>query len=604
MIRKNCKSSQRKLFSLLDMRSGHSETGEEKFFSVVSSSFRKFIRKFINKFLSYSYLLGLKVLVLVAQFKFIYNQNIVYNIKKYKRLYFIKLKKQLKQLKNRFGEDSKSLKIIFKKVFVNYNLIKNKYISSEKKDLIGFVKALFLNLNNSLKQNKKAVSRFMNYVYPALGVVVLLVSVGVVSNFKYGLSVDCLGKHIGYVEDEYVFLDASKQMNSRINYSEDQEPINDTPVYTLVRLNKNIKCDKKDVVANKLLEASDKIICVASGLYVNDNFIGAVRNNKKLEEIVDGCLEPYKQKFPEDEVEFVDDVVIKKGYFLVDSICSLESINKKVTENVEGEVIYTVQSGDAPVTIATKNSVPYSQLKQLNPDIEENLLPGRKVVVSQSKPLLSVQVNKLDTVTEELPFKIEKYEDANITDKYCKVTQAGRNGLIERQYKTIIIDGIETNREVIGEVVVSEPISEKWLIGTKSDSFQSYKNNKKYGSVVGLRFPVDGGHISCGWYGYRGHTGVDVAARNGTPIRASATGRVVFSGWKGAYGNCILLDIGSGIVLRYAHNSKNLVSVGDCVDVGQEIAKVGQTGRAYGNHCHFEVIVNGVPRNPMLYLNK
>ena len=597
MIRKNCKSSQRKLFGLLDMQRGHSEIRKEKFFSVVSSSFRKFI----NKFLGYSYLLGLRVLVLIAQFKIMCDRHVICNIKRYQRLYIIKTRKQLKNLKNYLGEIKKDIKIISKKIINSCSLEKNKYFSSERKDIIGFIKALFLRLNNSRKQNKKAVLRFMNYVYPVLGVIILLVSVGVVSSFKYGLSVDCLGKHIGCVEDEYVFLDASKQMNLRINYNENQAPINDTPTYTLVKLSKNIKCDKKDVVANRLLEASDNIICEASGLYVNDNFVGAVKNNKKLEEIVDGCLEPYRQQFPNDEVEFVDDVVIKKGYFLVDSICSLENISKKVTESVEGEIIYTVQSGDAPVTIATKNSVSYSQLKQLNPDIEENLLPGRRVVVSQSKPLLSVQVNKLDKVTEEIPFKIEKKEDSNITDRYCKLTQAGRNGLVERQYKTIIIDGVETNREVIDEIIVSEPVSEKWLIGTKSRLDSSYNKNKP---GVGLRFPVDGGYISCGWYGYRGHTAIDIAAKSGTLIRASATGRVVFSGWLGAYGNCVLIDIGSGTCIRYAHNRENLVSVGEYVKVGQEIARVGRTGRATGNHCHFEIIVNGVPRNPMLYLSK
>jgi len=94
------------------------------------------------------------------------------------------------------------------------------------------------------------------------------------------------------------------------------------------------------------------------------------------------------------------------------------------------------------------------------------------------------------------------------------------------------------------------------------------------------------------------HTGIDIAARTGTPIRATGGGRVTFSGWSSGYGNKIIINHGFGIQTLYAHNSANLVQVGQEVSRGDTIARVGSTGRSTGPHVHYEVIVNGVPVNP------
>ncbi|MCL2111183.1 MAG: peptidoglycan DD-metalloendopeptidase family protein [Clostridiales bacterium] len=99
------------------------------------------------------------------------------------------------------------------------------------------------------------------------------------------------------------------------------------------------------------------------------------------------------------------------------------------------------------------------------------------------------------------------------------------------------------------------------------------------------------------------HTGIDIAARSGTPIHAAADGLVYFSGWNsGGYGNLIIVDNGSGIFTLYAHNSANLVSKGDVVHRGNVIGLVGSTGNSTGPHIHFEVRVNGVPQNPRGWL--
>jgi murein DD-endopeptidase MepM/ murein hydrolase activator NlpD len=97
----------------------------------------------------------------------------------------------------------------------------------------------------------------------------------------------------------------------------------------------------------------------------------------------------------------------------------------------------------------------------------------------------------------------------------------------------------------------------------------------------------------------RFHKGVDIAAPAGSPVKAMASGKVVFSGWAQGYGNLVTLDHGDGTMTRYAHNGANLVSTGERVVAGQDIALVGTSGRSTGPHLHFEVLREGQPVDPM-----
>ena len=98
------------------------------------------------------------------------------------------------------------------------------------------------------------------------------------------------------------------------------------------------------------------------------------------------------------------------------------------------------------------------------------------------------------------------------------------------------------------------------------------------------------------------HEGIDLATRSGTIIIAPADGLVIFSGFKPGYGNILIIDHGYGITTKYAHNSVHFVKPGDRVRRGQRIATVGNTGRSTGPHLHYEVNVNGIPKNPRNYI--
>ena len=99
-----------------------------------------------------------------------------------------------------------------------------------------------------------------------------------------------------------------------------------------------------------------------------------------------------------------------------------------------------------------------------------------------------------------------------------------------------------------------------------------------------------------------GHTGLDIAAPYGTPIKAAADGTVTFAGYSGGYGYVVKMDNGNGIETYYAHCSRLYVSAGDTIEAGDTIAAVGSTGNSTGNHLHFEIRVNGSVVNPQNYL--
>ena len=98
------------------------------------------------------------------------------------------------------------------------------------------------------------------------------------------------------------------------------------------------------------------------------------------------------------------------------------------------------------------------------------------------------------------------------------------------------------------------------------------------------------------------HTGIDIHVSYGARIVAAGSGTVISAGWNGRYGNFTMIDHGDGLVTCYAHQSSILVHKGQYVKEGATIGKVGSTGMSTGAHLHFEVRVNGTPRNPMSYL--
>jgi murein DD-endopeptidase MepM/ murein hydrolase activator NlpD len=122
-------------------------------------------------------------------------------------------------------------------------------------------------------------------------------------------------------------------------------------------------------------------------------------------------------------------------------------------------------------------------------------------------------------------------------------------------------------------------------------------------SAAGLIWPCDG--IVVSGFGMRWgqmHEGIDIGCAYGASNRAAAAGTVIHAGWLGGYGNLVVIDHGNGLSTAYAHASSILVGVGQSVSQGETVSLVGSTGNSSGPHLHFEVRVNGLAVDPLLYL--
>ena len=456
----------------------------------------------------------------------------------------------------------------------------------------------------SLRLVCKTLGTVFNYVAPVVSFIILVSLIHQNTNLQFALEVEYNDKMIGYIAKESDFDESEKMMQSRIVYEEYQPPLDTVPKYTLKVIDKE-ELSTVNEIADELIAASGNEITEASGLYVDGTFYGAVENAAPIHALLDSMLNQYRTGDENERVDFVQDVQLSKGLYLLSSLVEPEEMEAVLTSEVEGKVTYTVEEGDAPTLISQKMDIPYSQLKALNPGIEESLLVGQEVLVSNQVNFLTVKRTVTEVYEEDIPFGTEEVVDANYAKGYRAVRSSGVLGKRLITADVVYVNGLETDRTEIDSTVLKEPVDQVVTVGT-AEPIQVLSSSSGSGyssSSGGFIWPVDGGYLSCGINGYWGHTGMDIATSRGTIIRAAASGTVVKAVRQYyAYGIHVKISHGNGIYTLYAHMSQLAVSYGDYVQQGQIIGYVGQTGNAYGNHCHFEIIINGRFMDPSKYI--
>ena len=456
----------------------------------------------------------------------------------------------------------------------------------------------------SLRLVCKILGTVFNYVAPVVSFIILVGLIHENTNLQFALEVEYNDKMIGYIEKESDFDESEKIMQSRIVYEEYQPPLDTVPKYTLKVIDEE-ELSTVNEIADELIAASGNEITEASGLYVDGVFYGAVEDAAPIRALLDSMLDQYRTGSENERVDFVQDVELSKGLYLLSSLVEPEEMEAVLTSEVEGEVTYTVVEGDAPTLISQKMDIPYSQLKALNPGIEESLLVGQEVLISNQVNFLTVKRTVTEVYEEDIPFGTEEVVDANYAKGYQAVRSSGVLGKRLVTADVVYVNGLEEDRTEVDSVVLKEPVDQVVTVGTAEpiQVLSSSSGGSAAGSSSSFIWPVDGGHVTCGINGYWGHTGMDIAANRGTVIRAAASGTVVKAVRQYyAYGIHVKISHGNGIYTLYAHMSQLAVSYGDYVQQGQIIGYVGMTGNASGNHCHFEIIINGRFMDPAKYI--
>ena len=244
---------------------------------------------------------------------------------------------------------------------------------------------------------------------------------------------------------------------------------------------------------------------------------------------------------------------------------------------------YIVQPGDTVLGIAEKFGLNPETIQWANPGLEVNA-----DLIRPGDPLAILPINgALHTITsgDTLNSLANEYK-VTVDDivNYPGNHLADANAPLSIAAKLIIPNGVKPfiNQQAVAYTSGTAPANAR--IGG--------------GNFV---WPTSGS-INQRFWG--GHTGVDVGAWTGAPVKASDGGYVALAtgGWNAGYGNHVIIDHGNGFITLYAHLNSIYVKQGESVVAGQQIGSVGNTGNSTGPHLHFEIRYQGVPRNPLSYM--
>lgn len=356
--------------------------------------------------------------------------------------------------------------------------------------------------------------------------------------------------------------------------------------------------DDREDILNRLTYMRD-MKANGHGIYVDGKLVAVLDSSKTAKAI----LSEIQDKYVKDDaniqyksVDFAENVTIQDVETKLGNIEKKEKALEYMLTGAVEKKIHVVQSGETFSEIAKTYGMKQSELSASNPDvIPEKLSIGQEICLNQIVPLVTVQTTEVAQYKETIPYEIKYENTANLFKNEQTVKSKGTNGEKDVVAEIVRNNGIEVSRKEISSTVLSEPVSQVVLVGTKDPP-----------PLIGTGkfiYPIRGTLTSR--YGTRWgrlHAGIDLAAPIGTQIKAADGGKVTFAGYNGALGYMVEIDHGGGRVTWYGHCSKLFVKKGDRVYQGQHIANVGNTGRSTGPHVHFEVHINGKTKNPLNYL--
>lgn len=245
-----------------------------------------------------------------------------------------------------------------------------------------------------------------------------------------------------------------------------------------------------------------------------------------------------------------------------------------------------------------------------NPEYELKLV-DRTLKTNDDQIVNKIQENLLITYKYyEIAFNNEKINSVNTIEEAEELIKQIKDDNEEKELDLSIIEKYTQNEKEVNtsEIEIAKQKCEDKIEETIEEQKKEEKEEatpKVNGIKLALK-PISGTITSR--YGESStlrkstHTGLDIAATTGTPIKVVADGVVTNASYSGSYGNLVKISHGDGVETWYAHTSKMCVTVGQKVSAGDTIAAVGSTGNSTGAHLHFEIRINGNHVNPQKYL--
>lgn len=475
-------------------------------------------------------------------------------------------------------------------------------------------------VKKAVSRHKKLLKTTANTLMPVLSVIILIITLNYWSGTTFALEVVYNNKSIGYISNESVYVEAKDIVKKRLSTGDFSTETEATAAFSA-----NLRAEYKiavvsveelndaQTISDKMIENSVDNLTNACGVYVDGKFICAVKNEADAKSVFYSILEPYESQAQAEGyvVGFAQNIDYVQGLYKDDEsvMWDAATLAEKLSRPKEEAVVHTVSEGDSLESIAAEYELDEADIIELNPEYDfENMLEGDSVTVKQAKGFINIRKTVTTTEIRDIEYDTVKKKDSTKYSGYKKVEQKGVDGS-ERVTKTkIYIDGELVDTKYDYETIV-EPVDEIVTIGTKTYYDGVYVGSP---SESGFLWPAPSCHYVSSPYGWRNsgwHNGIDLikagGGANGTPVIASRSGTVeVVQRSNSGYGNMVLINHGDGYKTRYAHmiSGSITVRVGDYVEAGRTIGRVGSTGNSTGPHLHFEVIYRGETQNPKNYI--
>ncbi len=474
-------------------------------------------------------------------------------------------------------------------------------------------------LKKGIVRHKALVKTVLNIAMPVLAAVAFIITVNYWSNVTFALKVSYNDKEIGYIADEAVYNEAQNAAKARIDTGKDAGTAEfEEPTYELALVSLNQLVDST-VLCDRIIENSGDNVTNACGIYIDNDFICAIKNETDATSVFNAILEPYEEQVKDENsfVDFVEKVEYVQGLYPEDdeTMWDASKLAEQLSQTKQAAVKYTVKDGDTIYGIAVANGLTERELLALNPSMGDNIHSGDVVIISNEVNYVRVKVMKTEVRTEEVDYETETVNNASMFKGTKRTVRNGEPGEDRVTELVTYVDGQRVSAEEVSRVRTKEPVNAKVQVGTKSASAYGYNYNVSV-SGSGFVWPAPACSYVSSYYGWRTlrgysdfHTGIDLTrpggGSTGAIIVASLDGTVesVQRSYSG-YGHSIVINHGGGLKTRYAHCLQGSISVyvGQRVSAGQAIARVGSTGNVTGPHLHFEIIMNGNRVNPLPYI--